>query len=144
MSDCHTKKWKTGLSKDISSAPFSRLERTGLCDKSLFHRMYHPDFWYQLWIQLLSEREDYDGQRLFSCLSPSHNETIPAQPWWDSVILPSFIILSRWGIRISQNVALAACFRTTAGISMSRLALIYSWLSDLCACYYSMCFLLER
>lgn len=48
------------------------------------------------------------------------------------------------GIRLNQILALTACFRTTAGISMSRLALIYSWLLDLCACYYSICFLLER
>lgn len=51
--------------------------------------------------------------------------------------------LLQMGIRLNQILALTACFRTTAGISMSRLALIYSWLSDLCASYYSICFLLE-
>lgn len=64
-----------------------------------------------------------------------------AQLWWDSVVLPSFII--QMGIRLNQILALTAWFRTTAGISMSRLALIYSWLLDLCASYYSICFLLE-
>lgn len=55
----------------------------------------------------------------------------------------AFIHLLQMGIRLNQILALTACFRTTAGISMSRLALIYSWLSDLCASYYSICFLLE-
>lgn len=144
MSECHAKKWKTGLSKDISSAPFSTLVRTGQCAKSILHRRYHTNFWYWLWIQSLSERGDYNWQPLFSCLCFSHNVSTSSITLMGQCY-PAFVHHPlHMSIRLNQILALTACFRTTAGINMSRLALIYSWLSDLCACYYFICFLLER